>query len=31
MNKDDDIAASVAHIIRCSTWEAEQKKVMNKC
>ena len=30
MNKDDDIAASVAYIIRCSTWEAEQKKVMHK-
>ena len=30
MNKDDDIAASVAYIIRCSTWEAEQKKVMHE-
>ena len=30
MNKDDDIAASVANIIRCSTEEAEQKKVMHK-
>ena len=30
MNKDDDIAASVAYIIKCSTQEAEQKKVMHK-
>ena len=30
MKKDDDIAVSVAYIIRYSTWEAEQKKVMQR-
>ena len=30
MNKDDDIATSVAYIIRCSSKKAEQMNVMHK-